>query len=190
MKKVILALIIFVISFGMNVYAEECRDWEIEEADEALKDLTFDIQYADDFKDMNGDPATGFFKVFFPNLPEAYYIIVDTNRGDYTINNSSELVYSTGGVIKVQVLSKNCDTVLKSFEAKVPFYKQYCTLNSNCDKDIWFDGTFENTATNVEQENKKSTSFVLIILLVILIIILSIAIILIIRKRRYDAQDF
>lgn len=190
MKKIILALMILIISFGMNVQAEECSDWEIEEANEALKDLTFDIQYADDYTDMNGDFQEGYFKITFPNLPQDYNIQIFLGEKFHTLENFSESVSLTGGVYKVHIYKSSCDSLVKSFEIKIPFYKYYCQLENKCDDDIWFDGTYPNSDKIEEGIKNNNVRLTLIIILTILVLVLVFVIFIIIKRRRKNADSF
>lgn len=190
MRRIILTLtILILISFTTEVHADACSDLQIIEGQTTVENLTFNLEYDNDHLDMNGDKVDGFFKLTFPNLPTGYNVEVITKRGEYFSYSPSDVIYSNGGVLQIIVRSNECEGILKSFEIKVPFYKQYCNLDKECDKNIWFDGTYENNPANYDKPQEDKVNVKLIIILVVLIAIIIGCIVFAIRKRRLDAQD-
>ena len=87
----------------------------------------------------------------------------------------------------IEYYSQNCDGLIKKTEFMAPFYKVYCELDNNCEENVWFDGTYENTASNQnkKKENKLSTRLVIILVILIIIIVIFVAVM---YKRRKDYE--
>lgn len=186
MRKVLqlLVTIIFSYMFILNVNAE-CSYEEINDLQAQLDNFTFDLTYADDYIDMNGDFQEGYFRISTKSLPEGFTVSFSDQYNLYEIGNGETLTLN-GGVYNVEFYNSMCEEPVKSYELKIPYYKQYCELNGNCEKeDIWFDGTYENKAENQNKKDEKKVNVRLVIVLISLIIIIAIGtIILIVRRRR------
>lgn len=189
MKKIILTFIITFFAVA-NVYAakgEECLPTEITRGQNELISASFELKYADDVANMDGDIMESRFYLTIPNLPSGYSAIIDTPEGRSYIGSGTDYAIVTGGVFKIEYYSTNCDTLLKKTEFMAPFYKVYCELDDNCEENVWFDGTYENTASNQNRKNDDKLSMRLVIILVILIIII-VLFAAVIYKRRKDYE--
>lgn len=189
MKKIILALIVSF--FTVNVYAlEKCQDWKIEESINLLESLTYELTYADDHTDMNGNFEESYLRLRFTNLPDGYWAYVYlTEDSFFELKSRDAYAELKGGVYKVSIEAEECLGSIKSFEIKVPSYKQYCNLDIDCEKDIWFDGSYTNSSSNQEKKLENKISIKLLIILIILLVIITICVVFAIRKRRFDAEN-
>ncbi len=184
MSKVLqlLVTIIFSSTFILNVNAE-CSYEEINSLQTQLDNFTFDLTYADDYIDMNGDFQEGYFRISTNSLPESFTVSFSNQYNLYEISNGETLTLN-GGVYNVEFYNSMCEGPIKSYELKIPYYKQYCELNDSCEDDIWFDGTYENKAENQNKKDEKKVNVRLVIVLISLIIIIVVAIIILIVRRR------
>ena len=185
MKKILYFLVAVIFSYISILNANaECSYEEINELQSKLDNFTFDLTYADDYIDMNGDFQEGFFRISTNNLPEGFTVSFSNQYNLYEISNGETLTLN-GGVYNVEFYNSICEEPVKSYELKIPYYKQYCELNGNCEKDIWFDGTYENKAENQNKkdENKINTRLVIVLVSLIIIIVIFITILIIKRRR-------
>lgn len=190
MKKVLLVIASFL--FVGNVYAiEECKPYEIEEGIAALKNVSYTLEYDKDYIDDDAELIPGYFALKFINLPEGYGASVGTDNDSYYIDGPDTTARFAGGVYKIKYYKKSCSSVIKTEEIRVPFYKRFCGIEGKCEEDVFFDGTYENTASNQEAKPKNKISTRLIVILVILIIVIALFIVIvIIRRRRGYEKDF
>lgn len=190
MKKILLALGIFML-FCTRVEALPdiaCRPDQMNQGRNDLVNVTFNLQYAENAVDMNGDFLESQYFLTIPNLPEGYIAFVTSPEGASYIGNASEYALVTGGVSTIEYYSTSCNTLIKKAEFMAPFYKVYCEIEGNCEKDVWFDGTYENTASNQNRDNRGKINMRLVVILVILIIIIVLFIAVIIKRRKsYEA---
>jgi len=188
MKKLLLIIIAFMC---VNVYAkDECTSSQIERGMQDLKNVTYSLEYNSDKMNINGDFQEGYFTIKLQNMPEGYMLVIPVKDGRYTLTNKFKNVSINGGIYTFNYYSTACNSLIKSYEVRVPFYKQYCTLEDTCDKDVWFDGTYSNLASNlIVSEPKISVSLIIILIILILIIIFSIFIF-IKKRRRKNEVDF
>ncbi len=190
-------LLSFLISFLFvsPVLAEEesyydvgrtCNYTEIQRGLKALQNVTYDLEYIPNMTDREGEPLEGYIKMNFLNLPQGYLAMaVSSNWISYFIQGDVTTVALPGGVYTIYFYDERCNTPVKSLNVKVPFYKTFCGVDVDCKDNPWFDGTFENTATNQNRPIKNKVSTVLVVILVLLIIIIGI-IVGFILKRRHD----
>ena len=183
MKKLVL-LMISVLTFLPNAYANECPPDVIKGHQELLKDVTYELSYNDLITDINGEFDEGNFNVTFKNVPEGYFIAVPS---DYSVQIAeNNVLVLSGGVHEIQFYTSSCDGAVKKIEIMLPFYKQYCDLNKDCkNEDVWFDGTYENKLDNYVDivKDKLSTELLVVLISLIVIIVICILIIFIVRKR-------
>lgn len=187
MKKIIITLVSLLIC--TNVYAIECSEAQLNEASSALENLTYNLKYNKDYTDMNGNITEGYFNISFPNLPSGYEIEIDTYEAMYEIKSPSDFGYASGGVVKVDVYSNACEDIVKTFEIKVPFYKQNYLFGNLDGDDVWYDGTSDIRENEQSEEKKNPLTLKLVIALIVLIIIVVGLIIFLIRKRRFDEEN-
>lgn len=188
MKKIVLAIAVFLIASNVSA-ANECLDRQIKEAQEALANTTYTLSYSSKYTDRNGDFQEGYMELFPKNLPNGYSMVVYVDGGYAELPNDETYINVTGGVHKIEFYRSDCDTPVKSFEMRVPYYKKYCGVSVKCSDNAWFDGTFENTAENQEKKPKSKVSAALVVILVLLIIII-VGFIAINIKRRHDSEKF
>ena len=185
MKRVSLAIVAF-FSFMTMANARNCFSSELADYRTRLTDVSYNLTYTDYYVDMNGDFLEGYFKIELENLPEGYYAAVSDRDGvQYsTFENGMHL---NGGVYELEIYNNACDNAIKTYEIKIPHYKQFCELEGKCDKEeIWFDGTYENKVENHTDKKGNKISMKLVIVLVSLFIILvaSIIVIFVVRRRQ------
>lgn len=193
MRKILLILIPLLMLLSINVYADEyeneneikCSEWEIENGKEALKDLTYNLEYDNEYLDRNGDFQEGYFRIDFSNFPEAYRI--EIAQGDNSYSDSSSLV---GGVYTVQIYRNNCNSIIKMFEIRIPMFKYYCDIDENCAENVWFDGTYPSSPKNEDEDKKFHINITLIIILLVLIFVLAIIIFIIMKRRHKNEISF
>lgn len=191
MKKIILTLILSLTA--VNVYAwtgNDCNEVQIEEGKDVLSGVTFDLEYGEDYMDMNGNFQESYLKIKFPNLPAGYMAIIKVEDGVISLTDSSKVAYIKGGVHKVEMYSTACDTILKSYQFKAPHYNQFCGEDISCKEDIWFDGTFENNPSNQNKKKDNKVSVLLIVVLVVLLIIIGTFVWVMIKRRRDREKGF
>lgn len=186
MKKIALILFISML-FITNVSAldnEKCFYPKIDELKESLKDVTFnytvlpkDTVVEDDYTLENTDVSYK-IKVEVSNLPDNYYALLVS--GDYMkrIDNSTPII-TTGGVYTVEFYNRECGLdIIKEYEIMIPHY-------SVENKNVWFDGTYEQTASSYEDKNSSKVSIKLVLVLSsLIIIIVTFVIIIFVRKRQ------
>jgi len=187
MKKVLLTL--FALTLSLDVYADSCPERQIVESQEALKNTAYTLNYSSKYTDRNGNFQEGYMELFPKNLPSGYKMVVYLDGGYAELPNNDTYINVTGGVYKIEYYRTDCESPVKTFEMRVPYYKKYCGVSIKCSDNAWFDGTFENTASNQEKKptNKVSTALVVILVLLIIIIVGFIAINI---KRRHDSEKF
>lgn len=186
MKKIILALAL--IALSIDVYAAgDCNTSQIEQGRLAVANVTYELEYGENVIDMNGDKLDNYLFIRFPNLPDGYKVTLSTGDDVYIVTSANSFETIQGGVYTVKYYSYYCDTVLRSFEMRVPLYKLYCGATIKCDEDPWFDGTFTNTASaqSGKKESKVSTKLVIILVVLLIVIIFFVAFII---KRRRDRE--
>ena len=191
MKKVLLAFIPLVLFIDVQAVsstynANECNPGVIKTGLSDLEDVTYSLSYADWVIDHESNPLEGYFELTVANLPEGYKIIIETSGdGFYSIEGQIDYAVLQGGVYTLKYYNSACDTVIKAANIKVPFYKTYCGVNVDCKDNPWFDGTYENSASNQNRPNKNKLSTALVVILVILILIIA-GFVAVILKRRHD----
>lgn len=190
MKKLVLGLAIM--CFSLNVHAltgVECSKQQMEEGQILLKEVTHNLEYADNYVDMNGDFQESYMRIKFPALPAGYYARLATKEGALNLRSAEQFAFIKGGVHRIEFYSEACDSVIKSYEIMVPHYKQYCGLNVKCEDNAFFDGTYENSATNQNKKPKSKLSLKLIIILVVLISIIVGFVVFVIKRRKDLEKD-
>ncbi len=192
MKKWILALIMLFISIEVNAWAgKECSPLQIDEGKTLLQDVSYTLEYADNYTDMGGNFAEGYMRFKFTNLPSGYFAIISTKDGDFYFEQNGQFAHIPGGVQKMSFYSTVCDSVIKSLEFKVPHYKLYCGKDTiKCEENPFFDGTYENIPSNQNGKLKSKLSIALTVILIILVLIIVTFIILTIKRRKNRAKEF
>ncbi len=191
MKKLLLVLTLMLVP--CMVYAmpgDDCKSTVIEQGKLDLKNVSYDLKYVADVVDMAGDRLEGRFGLQVPNLPDGYRVVITSDEGQTVLIKPTDAATLQGGVYKLEFMPYTCKTSIKTMEIRVPLYKLYCGINKNCDKDPWFDGTYENLASNQNATPQNKINKRLIIILVVLIVILAIAIAIVIKRRRDNEKDF
>lgn len=190
MKKALLVIASFL--FVGNVHAiEECKPYQIDVGIEALKNVSYTLEYDKDYIDEYAELMPGYFAIKFANMPDGYGASIGTDDDLHYIDGPGSTARFAGGVYKIRYYSNTCTSVIRTEEIKVPFYKRFCGIEGKCEDDVFFDGTYENTASNQETKPKNKISTRLVIILVILIIVIALFIIVvIIRRRRGYEKDF
>lgn len=188
MRKIILTLLLAL--FSMNVYAEECTKLQIEEGQTLLSNITYNIEYADNYMDMGGNFQEGYMRFKFKNLPSGYYATIKTTEGDFVLDNNERFAHISGGVHNVSFYSTVCDSIIKTFDFRVPHYKQYCGVNVKCEENAWFDGTYENSSINQNKKPKSKLSIKLIVILVMLVAIIVLFVVVTIKRRKLREKGF
>ncbi len=188
-KLVISIVLSFLLS--MNVYADgACTDKQVKESQELLKNTSYNLRYASEYKDKNGEFHEGFMELVAERLPEGYSMVIYTEGGYKELKDNSTYAELDGGIHKVEYYRTDCETPVKSFEMRVPLYKLYCGVSVDCKENAWFDGTYENVLSNQKVDKKSKISTILIVILVLLIIIVVVAILLILKRRKDSEQNF
>lgn len=184
MRKAFFALIISLASI-VTVNARECYEEVLIDYQNALTNVTYTLSYADNYVDMNGDFLEGYFKLNVTNLPENYYMSVSDSSGvQYTTTDYG--LHLKGGVYELEIYNTSCENVIKTFEVKIPSYKQYCEIEKKCSSEYtWFDGTYENKSENYTKDNsnKVNTKLIVVLVSLIVIVVVGAAIILVIKRR-------
>lgn len=190
MMKIIMAIALSFV-FAMDVYADDkCTEKQITEAQSLLKDTSYNLRYASEYKDRDGKFQEGFMELRAEKLPDGYSMVIYTEGGYKELQNNTDYAELNGGIHKVEYYRSDCNTPIKSFEMRVPLYKQYCGLSVDCKEDAWFDGTYENLLSNQKEKKESRISTILIVILVLLIIVVIVAILLILKRRKDSEQDF
>lgn len=166
-----------------------CTYTEIQNGLKALQNVTYDLEYMPNMTDSEGNLLEGYMGIRFLNIPSDYLGILTSYYQNSTfIEENTPPIAIDGGVYTIYFYDKKCNTPVKSLNVKIPFYKTYCGVDVDCKSDPWFDGTFENTATNQNKPIKNQVSTILIVILVILIIIIGIIVGFVIKRRHDRAQ--
>lgn len=142
-KKIAAHLILLIIIYAPNVFAKLCTATEIRNHQTEIRNVTYNLEYNPDYRDINGTQQIGYF-VFSPvNLPKNYQMLVEDTSGIYFLKNG-ETCALNGGIYKIQIKYSACDNVISTYEIRIPFYKQYCDLEKECTQ-VWDDGTKDIT---------------------------------------------
>lgn len=189
MKKMVISLILLGLSIS-NVYAADCTQHQIAEGQEALKNTSYELEYASDYVNRVGSFEEGYMRLRTINLPNGYSMLIHTGDAFIILSSDSEFAEVLGGVHKIEYFNQACDTPIKSFEMKIPHYKLFCDIDKSCEKNVWFDGTYENSASNQNRQPKEIVSVRLIIILVVLILIIVLFIAIRIKRRRDLEKGF
>lgn len=187
MKKIIFTL--FALFMSINVYAEnQCTVEEISAGKEALRNVGYDLEYVDNLINIEGNKVDGYFKFSIPTLPEGYNASLTTQDYFYEIESNNSTINVYGGIYNLEFYSNDCDSVVYKYQIKIPFYKQFCDLDKECNNNVWFDGTYENTASNQDYEYKPKASKRLIAIIVVLILIIVLFIVVLLKRRRSNEE--
>ncbi len=192
MKKVVIAIVFTLLSIDVLAWTnQECKQSQIEEGKAVLQDISYNLEYADNYMDMGGNFQEGYMRIRFSNIPSGYFALIKTIEGELLLDSNEKFGHISGGVHRIELYSDQCDTVLKSFEFMVPHHKQFCGENGiKCEEDPWFDGTYENNPSNQNRKPKSKLSIALIVVLVILVSMIVAFIIYTIRRRKKRAEEF
>ena len=174
MKKIVLLRLLLCPIF---VEAIDCSKETINELKDKARAVEFNIEYSPSNDVDNSDV---YFNISSPNLGEDFLV---TFKGEpymsYIImGNSSVLI--KGGVYDVEFISIKCDEqAIYSYNMMIPYY-------AKDNKNVWFDGTYEEVKSNERQERttKKGMNILFISVCAaafILIITISLALV---KKRR------
>lgn len=198
MKKILLIISVFLLT--ANVRALEL--WEIQDMKEACpistieqgrKDLemtTYNLEYLPDMVDRDENKLTGYMKFTLSSMPSTYEAVIKTQTGGtYEFSDSNLTTALPGGVYTITYYNKSCTTPIKVINFRIPFYRTYCVLDKNCDDNPWFDGTYENTASNQNATKKTKLNIVLVVILVILLLIIAGFTFVIIKRRKDYAKS-
>lgn len=183
MRKTISICIAIVLSFFniSMVAALECTNEEYARYRDEIGELNYNLTFIDGYTDVNGDETDGYFQIKFDRVPEGYEI--DFKNNDHIIVYEDDWTYLSGDVYNVEFYNDICDEPVKTYTIQVPFYKQYCEY-IDCDKNSWFDGTYENKVIDLNPEKKVKVDWILIVVLILLISIIAGAGYLIYQKRK------
>ena len=183
MRKLTLVLVSLMLCFS-SVYAE-CTEYEKSYLRDKIDDISYSLSYNSEYMDMNGDFQDGYFKIKLDKKYDDYYIYV--NDGDYgTYIDDVEYANVTGGIYALNVYHSSCDEIIKTYQISIPYYRQYCNINTNCDDDVWFDGTYEYKDDNKDETVVKKIlgSKVVIVLIALITIIIILYVFMRIRKKK------
>lgn len=188
MKKIIFTILSFMLYLNVSAAAGvDCTQEQVTAGYDAIKDVTYVLQYNADETTIDGIKQNGYYYINFPNLPDGYAVdVVNNSQFATRLLYSDDVLSLYGGVYRIELYSRYCDTLLKSYEIRIPFYKKDCKLEEEeCEqKDVWSDGTV-SLSGNTSQTNEKSVSWILVAsILGILLIIL----VLFLLKRRYKHE--
>lgn len=136
-KWYLVIVIIFVMLFNSNVYAESCDSTDIQRLRVVADDVDISYEYNDDIYDADGFLIYDTYKVIISNLSDELYVIESKTNLDlrnYSVNDGSitiDRLYS--GKKNFKIYSKNCDNkVLKNYSVNLPKFNSYST-DPNCE---------------------------------------------------------
>lgn len=184
-KKIGIFFTIIFLCVMNNVKAEECPFDVIKSSQEAIKNVSYKLEYNSEYTDMNGTPHEGYFNFTPINLPDGYHLSVIESTDTYYLSNA-DFCAIKGGIYEIVITNDSCDSTISSFQIKVPFYKQYCDLEKEC-KNIWYDGTNainSSNTSNISSEKKRIDYKIIIVIVSILTIILITIIIVKVKRRK------
>ncbi len=193
MKKMLLLFIsLFALTNGIEALElwerpsqEACTTTAIEQGIADLEKTTYELKYLPDLTDRDENTLVGYMEMTIMNMPSNYEAIIESvTGGQYNFKDNNLKAALSGGVYTIKYYNKTCTTPLKIVNFRIPFYKTYCGLDKNCDEDPWFDGTFENSASNQNRTQKTKLNIVLVIILVILILVILGFVFVVIKRRR------
>lgn len=189
MKKLVLTLLtFFLLSLQVNALPDTpCRPNELTKGRTDLLNVAFNLRYAEDAIDMNGEFLESQYYLTIPNLPSGYIALIENADGISYIGNSSEFAIVTGGVSTIEYYSTECNTLIKKTQFMAPFYKVYCEIEDNCKEDVWFDGTYENKPSNLNRRDNGVNMRLVVILIILIVIIVTIVVLIIKRRKSYEA---
>lgn len=124
--------------------------------------------------------VSNMIKISFSNLPENFSVSIDNIDGNAPLDlptNSEGTFYSSGGIYNIRIGHPACLEAIKSFDIMIPLY-------NSSNKDVWFDGTYEQKTNNTLSNIKKNVSSILIVIMAVLLIIIVGFIIFVFRKKR------
>lgn len=174
MKKMILLLLIIL---PCVVKAETCSKEEIDELRAKAHRVEFNIEY---IKSDDIDYSDVYFSISSSNLEEDFFV---TFQGEphtaYIITNDSSTLLK-GGVYNVEFVSTKCDEqVVYSYNMMIPFFNEE-------NKDVWFDGTYEDEIIEDSQNHttEKGMSILFVVICAIAFILIVTISIILVKKRR------
>lgn len=122
---VIVIVIVFILLFNSNVYAESCDSTDIQRLRVVADDVDISYDYLDNYYE-DGFLVNGVFKITINNISDELYIVESNDNLDlrnYSINDGSiaiEKMYT--GDKNFKIYSKECGKLLKSIRIKLPYY--------------------------------------------------------------------
>ncbi len=198
MKKVLFVFSLFLFYSEVNAVTPPpdvafgnypCTTTDIARGQKDLEKFSYDLQYVPDATDREGNPLDGYMKVSFVNLPTGYKVELNSDEYHvYTATPDLPQFSLPGGVYMITVYKDTCSTPIKKINMRIPHYKAYCGVNVKCSVDPWFDGTYENSASNQKRPKRTVVSTVLIIILIILLLLVGTSTYLLIKRRRDNAK--
>ncbi|HBA37637.1 MAG TPA: hypothetical protein DCY94_02845 [Firmicutes bacterium] len=191
MKKIIFALMFFGLSISnVNAASKSCTPDQLSSGQEALATASYELTYASDYANRVGNFEEGYMRLSAKNLPSGYVMLVYTGNEYFELQDNTTFAEVRGGVHKIEYYSTACDTPIRTFEMKVPHYKLFCDVDKSCEKNVWFDGTYENSASNQNRRPREIVSLRLIIILITLILIIVLFVVITIRRRKKSEIQF
>lgn len=186
MKKIILLLVSLL--FTTNVYAfvgRECTSEEIASGKSAIKNVTYELNYDNEYINQDGISMYNHLIISFSNVPNGYWInFSDSGVDNYVISSNNLVSKITGGVHTLTYYSNLCDTPLQEIDVMIPSYKDNCVYDGNCEKEeIWMDKTEQKVKENISHKEDNIKKTILIIVASALLIV-AIALTAVFLKKR------
>lgn len=182
MKK-IAYFILLIIIFPVMVNARECYQSEIEQYRNELGKISYEIEYVPKGTqygidiDMRTVDTDNFLKVTAPLLNSNYELEFQSSDKKTYLVSSNIYSFITGGVYEVNVYNNVCNQPIATLEVMLPHYKQY-----ENNKNLWFDGTYENNV--VESNSKVKNKYNIKLIIALIFAIISLIVIIVVKRNR------
>lgn len=189
MKKCLLALVLLFTAIPTaNAADKSCSAEKIEEYRKALSNVTLDYSvmpkgstYEHPVTFETSDVSEK-IKIQIQNMTDDFYATI--SAGEYSEYVDNNVTILDSGVYKMEFYSYECGAdPIKSFQILLPFY------NSENKDNVWFDGTYTQTASSLKPKKSTFSMRLLIVLILLILIIVSFITTLIIKRRKYKRES-
>lgn len=175
---------------GIEFEEKECSQSTVETGKKELQNVSYTLTYVPDATDMEGNALIGYFNMEIVNLPNGYEAkIFKDEFSTKTIDDYSKSTLLKGGVYSIEFYNNSCSTPIKKMDVFIPLYKNFCYNDNECEKDPWFDGTYEKQTIIDKKEQEEKVNKILLVVLLVLILIIVIFVFIAIKRRKDNEKS-